>query len=82
MAVLLGHWGSAQLELAPVHMARLKPFAETLFKCLKPALPLFANPWQRVDFYKSPGHGALAIQILLEELEKYIGLAMYTVKDI
>lgn len=82
MALGLGHWGSAQMELAPAHMARLKPFAQTLFKHLKPALPLFASTWQGVDFYKSPGDGALAIQILLQELKKRTGLARYTVKDI
>lgn len=82
MVVLLGHWGSDQQELAPAHMARLNLSAQTLFKCLKPALPLFASPWQGVDFYKSHGDGAFAVQILLEELRKYTGLAMYAVKDI
>lgn len=82
MAVLLGHWGSAQSELTPAHVAGLNVPAQTLLKCIKPALPPFASPWQGVDFYKSPGDEALAVQILLEELKKYIGLAMYTVKDI
>lgn len=80
MAVLLGHWGSAKPELTLAHVARLKSFAQTVFKCLKPAMPLFASPWQGVDLSKSPGDGALAIQILLEELKKYIGLATYTVR--
>jgi len=66
VAVLLEHWGSAQPELTPAHTARLKSFAQPLFQCLKPALPLFASTWQGVDFYKSPGDGALTIRILLE----------------
>lgn len=82
MAVLLGHWGSAQWELTLAHVTRLNVPAQTLFKCIKPALPLFGSPWQGVVFYKSPGDEALAVQVLLEELKKYIGLAMYTVKDI
>lgn len=46
VAILLGHWGSAQPELSPAPVARLKHFAQTLLKCLKPALPIFASPWQ------------------------------------
>lgn len=83
VAFLLGHWGSAQPELTPALVARLKHFAQTLLKCLKSASPLCASPWWRGgNFSKSLGNEALAIQILLEELKKYIGLAMYTVKDI
>lgn len=71
VTVLLGHRGSAQQELTPVHMARLKSFAQMLFKCLKIALPLCDGPYQGVDFYKSAGDGALAME-----------LTTYTVKDI
>lgn len=83
VAFLLGHWGSAQPELTPALVARLKHFAQTLLKWLKPASPLCASPsWRGGNFSKSLGNEALAIQILLEELKKYIGLTMYTVKEI
>lgn len=62
-------------------MARLKLFAQTL-RASSQHCPLLPAPWQGVGFYKSPMDGALGIQVLLEELEKYIGLAVYTVKDI
>lgn len=83
MAILLGHWGSAQPDFSPALVAKLKHFAQTILKCFMPTLPLFASPWQGGgNFSKSPRDGALAIQILLEELKKCIGLATYIVKDI
>lgn len=61
MAILLGHWGSAQPQLTPALVARLKHFAQTLLQCFKPASPLSASPWKRGgNFSKSPGKWGLS----------------------